>query len=451
MIETVYSNENGGDNRTNRVPALFKMPKNIRQVGKGSTTKKIYVEDYVMTFVKQLGGEDYSKCKVSVLLGQYVKIENCRNLFIYGAMEVENVDTNKDIIFTNDAWTSIYENIKKYFVDAEIVGWCLSGPGYLLEEEDKILKTHIDNFAGQDKTLLTYDSMEKEEAFLLYENNKLCKQEGYYIYYEKNEEMQTYMVEHKQTQSEEATYDDRVSKEIRTVIQNKKPTEEGKSVSRLMYAAGTLMAVIVLVVGAAMLNNYEQMRNIKDTLDNVSETLQSAGYFIADVTPEPTGPLVPGEELAEDGNVNVEVVPGNVIPLDDADAADETDDDTVKEDTAKEDTSEEDVSNEDNSTEEASKDNEDKPNETADTKDQADDKETADTKDNQDAKDQSAEEPESQETQSEVRYYTVVAGDTLVGICYKLYNSANYFSKIKELNGIEDENMIFVGQKLIVP
>jgi nucleoid-associated protein YgaU len=52
---------------------------------------------------------------------------------------------------------------------------------------------------------------------------------------------------------------------------------------------------------------------------------------------------------------------------------------------------------------------------------------------------------------NEVKYYTVKAGDSLAGISYKLYNSANYISEIKKLNNIEDENMIYIGQKLIVP
>ncbi len=56
MIETVYSNESGDTGRTNKAPNSFKMPKNIRQVGKSNAIKKIYVEDYVMTFIKQLGG-----------------------------------------------------------------------------------------------------------------------------------------------------------------------------------------------------------------------------------------------------------------------------------------------------------------------------------------------------------------------------------------------------------
>ena len=118
MIETVYNNENGEANRTGRLQPSFKMPKNIRQVGKSNATRKIYVEDYVMSFIKQLAGEDYSRYKAAVLVGQNVKQEGCRSLFIQGAVEITDINASGELVFTNDTWTTIYENIKKYFVEA---------------------------------------------------------------------------------------------------------------------------------------------------------------------------------------------------------------------------------------------------------------------------------------------------------------------------------------------
>lgn len=430
MIETIYSSDNE-TGTTNRVQPIFKMPKNIRQVGKVSGNRKIYVEDYVMTFIKQLAGEDYSQCKAAVLIGQYVKAENNRNIFISGVIEVEGIDTTGEINFSNDTWTNIYEQIKKYFVNMEIVGWFLGGPGYLLEDEDKILKAHIDNFAGQDKTLLTYDNMEKEEAFLIFDNNRLMKQEGYYIYYEKNEEMQTYMVDHKNIKKEEEHYEDRVTKEIRNVIQNKKPTsqEENRGTTVLMYAAGTLLAVIVLIVGAAMLNNYEQMKNMQNTLNTLTQNIGQdqvtnmptqaiKNQAEDDLAKEPDKPIEPSN--SEEGNLNVEIVPGNVTPLEEK-----------KED------------NKEAPGEELTGENAKKPNKKAEEKaaDRKTEKEPAKAKKG----------PAKEVLQEEVKYYTVKMGDTLAGISYKLYNSANYITKIMELNNIEDEDVIFAGQRLIVP
>lgn len=424
MIESVYSNDNVESNRTSRVNTSFKMPKNIRQVGKSNASRKIYLEDYVMTFTKQLAGEDYSTCRVAVLVGQYVKLEQSRCIFISGAVEVEGIDMANDIAFSNDHWTTIYENIKKYFVEAEIIGWFLGGPGYLLEDKERILKAHINNFAGQDKTLLTFDNMEKEETFYFYENNTLGRQEGYYIYYEKNEEMQNYMIEHKvdskDKPSEEEQYDDRVSRDIRTIIQNKKPTvDENKGVNRLMYAAGTLLAVIILVVGAAMLSNYDQMKNMQNTLNSLSHNLKEVeSVFLKNENNQAVSNTY-NEQVTDipkdtEGSLNVEVVSGGVSPL-------------------------EEIAQEDNN-------NEAKPTNSA-----ANQSNKNDDVNKEDSIEVSGGKKADKAVAEEVNYYTVIAGDSLAGISYKLYNSANYISVIKKLNNIDDEDMIYIGQKLIVP
>lgn len=435
MIETVYSNDSQDSVRNGKAQASFKMPKNIRQVGKSNTQKKIYVEDYVMTFIKQLTGGEYSGCKIAVLVGQCIKLDNCRNIFVSGAVEVKNIDIEAGLCFNNDIWNSIYEDIKKYFVDAEIVGWFIGGPGYLLEDEDKLLKVHVDNFAGQDKTLLTYDSVEKEEAFYNYDNSRLCKQEGYYIYYEKNEEMQSYMIEQKKEQSGEASYDDKVSREIRTVLQNKKPAEEdNKSVTRLMYAAGTLLAVIILVVGAAILNNYDQMKSMKNTMDSLSRNMDEImGVFNnnSDQTPIDNNISVtdiPFNDIEDKQNqtnqtndsLNVEVVPGNVKPIPD------TSQDTDNQDTAIKDS---------------------KP--VDDTTDSDSDGEKATDNTKADAEETVGRQNDTQ--LEEVKYYTVQSGDTLADISYKLYKTYTKVKTIMKLNKIKDQDLIFAGQKLIVP
>lgn len=413
MIESVYSNDNVEANQASKVQTSFKMPKNIRQIGKSNASRKIYVEDYVMTFAKQLAREDYSTCRVAVLVGQYIKTEQGRCIFISGAVEVEDIEVANDITFTNDHWTAIYESIKKHFVETEIVGWFLGGPGYLLEDKEMILKTHIDNFAGQDKTLLTFDNMEKEEAFYFYESGSLSRQEGYYIYYEKNEKMQNYMIENKGNLSEEEQYSDEVSKEIRAVIQKKKPvTDDNKSVNRLMYAAGTLLAVIILVVGAAMLSNYDQMKNMQDTLNSLTHNLKEVeSIFLKEENNQVVSNM--NDNLAVDlpidtgGSLSVEVVPGGVSPLPD----------------------EEDSDNNDESSQAANQEENDDDND-----------------DSQASGGQGVSSP-----QEEVKYYTVKAGDSLAGISYRLYDSPNHISAIKKLNNIEDEDMIYIGQKLIVP
>jgi len=429
VIETIYSNESGEGNLSNRMQTSFKMPKNIRQIGKSGVNKRIYVEDYVMTYIKQLAGGDYSSSKYGVLVGQCIKQENCRNIFISGAVEINNIETSNDIVFSNDTWTGIYESIKKYFVESEIVGWFIGGPGYLIDDMEKIRKAHVDNFAGQDKTLLSFDIVEKEEAFWGYENSRLMKQEGYYIYYEKNEEMQTYMIDHKNASSNEADYDDRVSRDIRAVIKKNKPIqEENKNVGKLVYAASTLLALIVLVIAAAILNNYDQMQKMQDTISYLSQNMEEVqslfveGYSSAEQQGAQVSDTDISGEASEDQlqeeSLNVEVVPGDVTPQEDTEAKE--DDGEKKENNTSEELAQESKS-EDNL--------------------------EVETTDDQEA----GQKEVSNNTQEAAKYYTVQSGDTLAGISFKLYGTYTKVSKIMELNSIVNKDYIFVGQKLIIP
>lgn len=451
-MENVYQKGQANGN-----PVTIKMPKNIRQVGNVLYHGRIiYVEDYVMTFLKQLADLDPGELRAAVFLGYTVKTEEARNVFIKGAVEMKNTDFSTGVTLTDDGWTSVYENIKKYFTDVEIVGWALIGPGFYLESNDKVRKVHMDNFAGNDKTLLKMDSMEREETFYFCENNQLIKQPGYYIYYEKNEEMQNYMIENKEEKAvrEEAVYNDQTTKKIRSIIQDKKEVKEDRNVVRLLYAASSLLAIIVLVIAATMLDSYDKMKKMEATLSTISANLNAGGSTQNADADVPAGDTGKQEETADSGKENkegtadsgkengktadgdeqqdtsvpVETVDGNVTPEPEKNTGDDSNKDQTE---VADNTGDTKTGSENGGTESQDKDSE---------------KETAkdNTKENEGTKD-------STPASSTVKYYTVKPGDSLAGISYKLYKTYTYMDKIKKLNNIEDENKIMAGQKLIVP
>ena len=77
---------------------------------------------------------------------------------------------------------------------AMVVALCfvVSVPYRVSEDMNGIRKIHLDNFAGNDKVCFVKDRAENEEGFYSYEQSGLGKQQGYYIYYEKNEKMKKY-------------------------------------------------------------------------------------------------------------------------------------------------------------------------------------------------------------------------------------------------------------------
>ncbi len=105
--------------------------------------------------------------------------------------------------------------MQQYFQDIEILGWFLTRPGMELEVEEQIQTVWRSCFDGTDKILFLYDNISREDAFYTCKEGKFQRQGGYYIYYEKNEEMQNYMIDEKGGKSTDEGYQDNQKKNRR--------------------------------------------------------------------------------------------------------------------------------------------------------------------------------------------------------------------------------------------
>ena len=412
--------------------------------------KKIYVEDYVFTYIKELAKKEFSDCRIAVLLGHYIKLKNEQIIMINGAVEAEGIQFDAEVVFNNDTWTSIYENIKKYFSDVEVVGWFIGGPGFLLENEEKLKKIHLDNFAGVDKALMKYDSMEQEESFYIYEHGGLACQKGYYIYYEKNEDMQNYIIEHRPSEikSSKASEEKEVI-EYKEEMKEQKVQENTKNIMHLLYAAGSLMVVIVIVAFAIMLNNSSTIKNLEKTVKNLEDTLYAGESNLEEQKAQEKANLsnqVAENAKQQEDTMDVETISGNLSSIKQEEVVGDRAEEVAKKD-EKKDTKQEEQAEEP----EVKSDNTKSEEKTTDTEKKEDGKEGKKTETKPETKPEKEDAAETSASTSEVKYYEVQKGDTLVGISFKLYQSGDYVTKIMKLNGIEDMDMIYYGQKLIVP
>ena len=82
-----------------------KLPKNIRQIGERDQVLKLYVEDYVNTYLKQLRPAKGADLRVGLLLGNREIHEDVPYVFVDGALEMETVAKDGEkVVFTEDAW-----------------------------------------------------------------------------------------------------------------------------------------------------------------------------------------------------------------------------------------------------------------------------------------------------------------------------------------------------------
>lgn len=415
------------------------LPKNVRQIGQIEGNKRIYIEDYVMTYARKIEG-------MAVLLGRQEQEEEDTIFYIHGAVEVKNVAYGYPTALNNEDWSVIYADVKKHFLDYEIMGWLLVRKNVVLEIDEEIRRIHEENFKGNNKILFLYDKGENEEAFYLSNiMGDLKKQSGYYIFYEKNEAMQNYMIEKKPNEKVEEEKQDDAMVKVREIIAQKEPQKSEKKVMNLMYGASTLLAAAVLVIGATMLDNYDKMKNMEQTLNTISDSLEEGQT---------------AEQDAEDVVVQVEKMEGNTekeeteVNSDEIDLdAETTDPETID----PEDTDSETINPEESEGETAKTDDgEDKPDSESSEKEtgEAEDGKEKEKEDGTEKSDgqQAKETNETVETSaSATSEYIVEQGDTLASISMKFYQSYAYMDQIQELNKIDDSDMIYAGQKLILP
>ena len=185
MIEII-----GKENKVEKEQKRRCLPKNVRQIGECVNKYKIYIEDYVVTYLNKMARPDQVYARGAILFGDIYETEEGPAVFINGAIEAGNLELDMDeVVFDENIWRELIEKGEKYFPGQEVAGWFLSRMGFSVEMNQKIINTHRKNFFGDYKVLYMIDSLEKEDAMYLFENQTMIRQKGYYIYYEKNSAM----------------------------------------------------------------------------------------------------------------------------------------------------------------------------------------------------------------------------------------------------------------------
>ena len=279
MIEVVYKDEK---QRAKGNEGIFQLPRNVRQIGMTDQNYRIYMEDYVYTFLERAAaaGEDKEEKerRLAVFMGETKWDAGTGYLFIRGAVLVSGEEISQEHVELTDAmWQQIHEDAEKYFEGEEIVGWFLGGRMQPMEVSEMLLRIHLKHFGGE-KVLMLMDPSDNEEAFFRYENSFMVKQSGFYIYYEKNPQMQNYMIEkipELSVPQEGEVHDDAV-RAFRQIIQKKHSNysnEDGGRTSVFSYAATACLALAVLTVGVQFYQNYSNSSKMPQEVTETASTV----------------------------------------------------------------------------------------------------------------------------------------------------------------------------------
>lgn len=401
-----------------------KLPKNIRQIGNPEKDFRIYMEDYVYTYLHpaQIPNVEIGILpRLLILVGEINHFSDRSCAFISGAIQVENKEYLESVPELNEkTWRRIHTEMQRFFDKCDIVGWVLDVPGNALEVTVEMENIHRQNFVSQFQFFFLMDSKEREEAFYTWKDGRLARKDGYFIYYEKNPQMQEYMISRREElyggKAPKEEVADQAAKNYRAMMQEKKKQAYKWGTGILSYLSSILMVVILCSVSVLLLKNIRRMDDMEQTISVMSMAMESTEQ----------------EKENEENHVAVETIKGNILP--------------VGEDIPAEDIS----SVQENPQEEIPE--EDLPKKTPENAEMpdaaADEQKTPDEENVPDTMPSSAETAESYRKQG---YYIVQAGDSLRQISYSIYENYAMIEKICEVNGIENQDSIYIGQKIILP
>ena len=291
----------------------FEFPSNIKQMGCIEDGIKIYVEDYVYTYLYQYAKSGNGQEKLAALAGRHLVVDGQEVIVISGAIQGHQTVQEKGVeSFSEETWEYIHTQMEVYFKDLELVGWVHTQPGFgafLMARDESFHKQY---FPEKWQVLFVIDPMDKLDTFFVHneELTGLRPAKGYFVYYEKNKEMQEYMIDHSlvrpktvlgepeeeeervenmseqvKTERRKPTPEERLdaAKDIRRVLQKraKEAEEESKTKYTVLAGISSMLCLVCLLMGMSIIHNVERLKRVESQLASVQSSYMAMAQELA--------------------------------------------------------------------------------------------------------------------------------------------------------------------------
>lgn len=383
------------------------LPKNIKQMGSIDDSFKIYVEDYVFTYLQQYAKSSKGEEQIAFLVGDEYTIDSNKVLFINGAIKGEDTILEDGMVkLTKKSFEKAIKQINTYFKNNKILGWFYSQPGFSDYVNEGYIEHHKEYFKDEDQVFFLSDPLEDIGGFYRFYQNDFKSINGFIIYYEKNEAMSEYMLNNKPNnmRDEEKIFkakDEKlinISRQKRVNNQNKNALKEYKKMSSIFSSLSAVLFLICFIMGAGLIQSDDKIADLEKRLAKLDDSYR---YILSEIK-----------------NDNVQ----SVFAQNSQAIKEETTEGTTKEEikqtteTIKEEIKEETTQNNTISTQ------------------------------------VNSETTIKQNINTEnLKKYEVKEGDSLELISKKMYGSRSKIEEIMTLNNLEDPNKIYVGMTLLLP
>lgn len=370
----------------------MELPKNITQIGESDKFCKIYAEDYVVSYLKQLNRVAGDKNLAVALYGTRKEEAGISYLFVYGAGKLH-----------------FLQRESRHLSQA------------VQQEVEKLRKRYFREYAFLGYKLLNGEMI---EGFQVCEQGVCRYISGYAQFYEKNDSMLAYMLEERQEEAapeqvEQEKYDmvkkRQEERRLQAELEKKhgenrekraKEKTSGDNLRRMKYSAAIVFAVLC-VAGLTTLNGGNGLSDLqmaaRQMIEGISQQQLPDAIEVGNFSAE-AGMIVAEDKLAE--AIRME---NNMAEQSERSVSDPAPEDT--------------------------------PEPAA----------TATPEPASASAPEPAPTPDASEPAAEPTAYVIKRGDTLIGICMTVYGNDERLRELCDLNNISNPDDIKVGQKILLP
>ncbi|MGN0155674.1 MAG: LysM peptidoglycan-binding domain-containing protein [Lachnospiraceae bacterium] len=229
----------------------MQLPKNIMQIGEPDAFYRVYIEDYVYTYIRQIEKKSGTERKKIYLFGKKLSDSTTCHLYVYGA-----ADSEKGILSVQH----------EFFPEFDILG---------------ILSIYRNSMEI---------SLQNGSAFSL---------NGFFVFYEQNDAMQEFLVHNFQESDKNSLKENSESGQMPAIRQRKAAEyqnsryEKGKrnfdTDTRFLYTATFCMGIIICIIAITSINRYDKMKGFTNrflqALNMEEENRQQAKDTVAVTEP----------------------------------------------------------------------------------------------------------------------------------------------------------------------
>lgn len=390
--------------------------KNIRQIGTPAEGDRIYIENSAYARIHE---ETYEQRRVFIFMGHTECDQGIYTTFVEAAIPVRDMEFAQNLPrWSTHAWSDVFREVKRSYENSIIVGWAMDCRGFPPRLTAELEAIHREQFGGAHQVLFLMDSMEGEEYFYLHRGNHLQQKNGFYIYYARElHEVRTpdVTVEIPRRGCVQALPDVEKRRFQEQTDAGGKPQKSPTS-----YAMAAAVALLLVLVGAGAWQQRIHIPGVEQAVETISRKLHPAKKPAEVLVGTEFSSTEAAETEQEPAATETISEPLNLIPIEEVPAGE------IKKTT--------DAAGQDGKTDTQEVDTQKKDTEDT-TETQKGDMQKADT----------------QTVEQKQNYYVVKQGDTLSGICKKVYGTMEKLKEIEKANHLDDSDDIREGQKLLLP